>query len=58
MFDAYLNKLKEIFSSRLVYLSIMIIVLFSILVGRMYSLQILAVATEEGNTTGDSNYQS
>ena len=58
MFDAFLNKLKELFSSRLVYLSILIIVLFSILVGRMYSLQILAVATEEGNTTGDSNYQS
>ncbi|MBR5968350.1 MAG: hypothetical protein IK001_07120 [Lachnospiraceae bacterium] len=58
MFDAFLNKLKELFSSRLVYLSILIIVLFSILVGRMYSLQILAVATEEGTPATGSDYQS
>ena len=58
MFDAFLNKLKELFSSRLVYLSILIIVLFSILVGRMYSLQILAVETDEGTSANDAAYRS
>ncbi len=58
MFDVILNKLKEIFSSRLVYLTILISILFSILVGRMYSLQILAVATNESTSEADTTYKS
>ncbi len=58
MFDAILNKLKEIFSSRLVYLTILISILFSILVGRMYALQILAVATNESTSEADTTYKS
>ena len=58
MLDAILFKLKEIFRSRLVYLFILIIVLFSILIGRMYKLQILSAATGEAGTSAGSSYQS
>lgn len=51
MFDVILSKIKAFFSSRIVYLSVTVIVLFSILVGRMYSLQILNVDAEELNTS-------
>ena len=55
MLDAILFKLKELFASRIVYLSIVVIILFSILVGRMYSLQVLTVASSEGTTENDSS---
>ncbi len=58
MFDIILAKLKQIFSSRIVYLSILVLVLFSVLVVRMYSLQILNVDATEGVSGSNSNYQS
>ncbi len=58
MLDAFLLKLKEILSSRIVYLSIVVFVLFSILVGRMYSLQILSAELNENSVTSDSAYQN
>ena len=41
MFDIFIEKLKKVFSSRIVFVVVIVTVLFSILIGRMYTLQIL-----------------
>lgn len=60
MFDIILAKLKQTFKSRVVYLLICIIVLFSILIGRMYSIQILATEAGDIETSSvkNANYKS
>lgn len=58
MLDVLIYKIKTIFKSRMVYLSITVIVLFSLLVGRMYSLQILNAEAGTYSSSTGNNYQS
>lgn len=58
MLDVFLSKIKQIFSSRIVYLSISVVILFSILIGRMYSLQILNAGADEAVNDSSSAYKA
>lgn len=58
MLDILLYNIKKIFKSRMVYLSITVIVLFSILIGRMYSLQILSTEAGTYSSNSTNSYQS
>lgn len=55
MFDIILEKLKLIFSSRLVYLTIIVAVLFFVLIIRVYDLQVLKVDDISGEPITDSS---
>ena len=58
MLDIFIAKLKNIFQSRMVYLTIVVIVLFSILTVRMYDLQILNADTGDSSSSSSDTYQS
>ena len=61
MFDIILEKLKKIFSSRLIYLTLLAVVLFIILIVRVYDLQVLETAADgdyAGSVVTTSNYKT
>lgn len=59
MFDIFIEKLKKVFSSRIVFVVVIVTVLFSILIGRMYTLQILGgTETEDNESSSSGAYKS